>query len=164
MSMGLEEAKKLIVDSERYVIRESDKTITLKESEEIYEDDVAEWIINDTEKDVKEQIENFTSSILENFVGSKVLSISDTEVEDISYLKRKSGPSYSGTIFKSMKVSIPNSELTGLEEDDETMIIDEEEPVQSRRLSDVEWSCNSYKRGPRDTTIVFEMRAGYSRG
>lgn len=134
----------------------------LLESEEVYEDDVRDWIIDDTNRAVSAEVRALENCILSNYRGGRLLSVSDTYVEDISYLHTRIGPSYSGTILVDVKAEIPNTYLSGDEEQDVEIILDKIRSPKSSVLSGVEWECKSYVLEEKMTLIEFEMRAYYS--
>lgn len=155
--MKFHTAKKILESANIRLVKAS-----LLESEEVYEDDVRDWIIEDTDRAVSSEVRALENCILSNYRGSRLVSVSDTYVEDISYLRTRRGTSYSGTIFVDVKAVIPSTYLSGDEEQDSEVILDKIAFPKSSVLSGVEWECKSYVPDGKRTRVEFELRANYS--
>jgi hypothetical protein len=155
--MKFHTAKKILESANIRLVKPS-----LHESEEVYEDDVRDWIVKDTSRAVSSEVRALENCILSNYRGGRLLSVSDTYVEDITYLHTRRGPSYSGTIFVVVKAEIPSTYLTGNEENDVEVILDKIRFPKPGVLSGVEWDCKSYVPEGKMTLVKFEMRASYS--
>jgi hypothetical protein len=161
MSMNVETAIRILSASGKYDVFPNRNSI-LSESEEVYEDDVRDWIIEDSETAVKDKIENFKNAILNNYPGADIASVSDVYVEDVNYLRTRNGTSYSGIVFATVKVYIPNKKLIGSEELDVERILDKVEVTSNSKLRDVEWNCTYCDYKMKYAYMEFELRGSYS--
>lgn len=155
--MKFNTAKKILESANMHLVKPR-----LLESEEVYEDDVRDWIIEETNRSVNSEVRALENCILTNYHGSRLVSVSDTYVEDISYLQTRRGPSYSGTVFVDVKAEIPSTYLSGVEEHDVEVILDKIRFPKNGVLSGVEWDCKSYVPDGKMTHIEFELSAYYS--
>ena len=142
---------------------ETEEKSRLNESEDVYEEDIKDWILEDSSKSVHKEVENLEYAILAHYKGSRFISVSNPDVEDVSYSSTRSKVSYSGTVFNQVKVSIPNSRLTGDEEIDADRILSKVPVARNSILKDVEWDCTSYQPNDVRTVIEFTLRAYFSR-